>query len=180
MNAFWTSSWPKHPSMKRTAPSLAQASPERVRLFIAIRIRWKKSMDSHATKVERHILTLRGATWDILQPGGARDMISLFPGNSSSYLTYSKLLASPLADKYHLVAVNLPWHGLSRPPKVDLLSIPSMASMVLELIAYFSPKRFMLVGHSVGGHILGHLADRVSNCGGIVLISAPPISLPSL
>jgi len=137
-------------------------------------------MDSLATKVERHLLTLGGATWDILQTGGAGDMIFLFHGNSSSYLTYSKLLASPLADKYHLVAVNLPWHGLSRPPKVDLLSIPSMASMVLELIAYFSPKRFMLVGHSVGGHILGHLADRVSNCGGIVLISAPPISLPSL
>lgn len=97
-----------------------------------------------------------------------------FHGNSGSSNTWHRQLGSPLLASYHLIAFDLPGHGLSGEPK-DLLkgySLPGlgriMAAAVNKLAEPFS---YILVGFSLGSNVLCEMMACGLKPQGIVLIS---------
>lgn len=71
---------------------------------------------------------------------------------------------------YHVVTVDLPGHGQSKPP-LGKISIGYYATMISDLIVKLSLKKPVICGHSMGGAIALQLAlDKPTELGALVLV----------
>ena len=61
---------------------------------------------------------------------------------------------------------------------VDDYSITSLKESVQDFIQQKGLHDYILVGHSLGGHVIHQLCNELEGCKGIISIGAPPISLP--
>jgi len=118
--------------------------------------------------------------WDIMRTKNDGEEIIFLHGNSSSYNSFMPLFESSLAERYQLIAINLPGHGETSLPLGDHITIPEIANMASELILHITKGRYLVVGHSLGGHVLSHALHRLKHCLGLILISAPPISMQTM
>ncbi len=92
--------------------------------------------------------------WDIMRTKNDGEEIIFLHGNSSSYNSFMPLFESSLAERYQLIAINLPGHGETSLPLGDHITIPEIANMASELILHITKGRYLVVGHSLGGHVL--------------------------
>tara|TARA_R110002072_G_scaffold238329_1_gene395682 strand:- start:16635 stop:17549 length:915 start_codon:yes stop_codon:yes gene_type:complete len=106
------------------------------------------------------------------------DAIVIVHGNSGSINLFSNLYQSDLAKDYRLIGVHLPGHGNSE--LGSELSIPYLAKLISHLLEVLKLERYLLVGQSIGGHVLSHALPALSKCRGLVLVSAPPLSLNTM
>lgn len=105
----------------------------------------------------------------------------LIHGNSQSAQSWEKQFASTLKEHYNLLAFDLPGHGNSSkaidPEKT--YTMPGFRQVLLDVIKYYNLSKFVLVGHSLGGHIvlesLPHLEER---CVAAVITGTPPLDKP--
>ena len=78
-----------------------------------------------------------------------------------------------LGPGLHGVAFDLPGHGESDPPRDGDFSIPALASAIGAITAALHLRRFVLIGHSLGGLVVidyaGRYPDRVA---GLLLVDA--------
>src|ERR1700733_8131439 len=76
-------------------------------------------------------------------------------GNSCSKEVFRYQFESPLADEFHLIAIDLPGHGSSsdafRPD--ETYSFPGYADAAVEVLELMGIEKFVVVGWSLGGHI---------------------------
>jgi pimeloyl-ACP methyl ester carboxylesterase len=128
--------------------------------------------------VKKYTIKIAGLAIELLDSAGDGDVIFLLHGNSSSAYTFISLYDSELAKRYRLIAINLPAHWGSTPMAV--VSIPSLADLMCQITDFFAFSRYLVIGHSLGGHILSHALPRLSGCLGLVLVSAPPLSLSTI
>jgi len=98
-------------------------------------------------------------------------------GNSASKSIFSKQFESSLADRYHLVAFDLPGHGESDNAKdpLNTYTIQSYAKLVNELVKTLKLEPLVLVGWSLGGHIAIEAAAQGLPLAGIVISGTPPV-----
>ena len=80
-----------------------------------------------------------------------RQIALLIHGWSSSWYATSPLLGQ-LAQRFHVVAIDLPGYGQS-PRLEDSTTIPRYVDLLADLIAQISDGPVVLVGHSMGGMI---------------------------
>lgn len=80
-----------------------------------------------------------------------RQIALLIHGWSSSWYATSPLLGQ-LAQRFHVIAVDLPGYGQS-PSLKETTTIPKYADLLAELIGQISDGPVVLVGHSMGGMI---------------------------
>ncbi|MDR5590499.1 alpha/beta hydrolase [Christiangramia sp. SM2212] len=93
-------------------------------------------------------------------------------GNSMNSDLFMPQLKSREFKDYNCIALDLPGHGKS--DKSESYSISVIVEKVSEKLSEL--KRFILVGHSLGGQIAIHLLEKYPNqCKGIVLIGTPPL-----
>jgi len=130
--------------------------------------------------MKRSLIEINNLFIDVVMTEGHGDAIILLHCNSSSWRSFEFLFSSKLAEKYQIIAINLPGHSNSNLPIDFYLSIPSLADLIVEVVHAISPRRYLLVGHSVGGHIFSHSIQRMTDCNGLILISAPPVSMKTL
>ncbi|MGD1809008.1 alpha/beta fold hydrolase [Dapis sp. BLCC M126] len=112
------------------------------------------------------------------ESSGKGQIIFLVHGNSSSGRSYLHQLQSQLGDTYHLIAMDLPGHGLSdvaTNPEVTY-SLPGYADAVVKVAKALDASDAIFVGWSLGGHILLEASDRLTDAGGIVIFGTPPIA----
>ncbi|MFF2409266.1 alpha/beta fold hydrolase [Streptomyces sp. NPDC058092] len=78
-----------------------------------------------------------------------------------------------LADRYHVIRVDLPGHGQSSPaPSYD---VPEQAGRLAAVLDEFDLRPITVVGHSSGGYIATALAEqRPDLVGSLALISSGP------
>ncbi|WP_420631053.1 alpha/beta fold hydrolase [Candidatus Leptofilum sp.] len=80
-----------------------------------------------------------------------RQIALLIHGWSSSWYATSPLLGQ-LAQRFHVIAIDLPGYGQS-PPLEETTTIPGYAELLAQLIGQISDGPVVLVGHSMGGMI---------------------------
>lgn len=85
-----------------------------------------------------------------------RQIALLIHGWSSSWYATSPLLGQ-LAQRFHVIAIDLPGYGQS-PPLEETTTIPRYVDLLADLISKISDGPVVLVGHSMGGMISVTLA----------------------
>ena len=91
--------------------------------------------------------------------GGAGPAAVLIHGNSSSARAFSKQLDAPVGERFRLVAIDLPGHGVSDNKKDPALySIKNQARSLRAAIDALGLAEARFVGWSMGGHFALELA----------------------
>lgn len=103
---------------------------------------------------------------------GAGPPLVLVPGLACAHF-YFRELQTRLADHFQVWAYDPPGHGYSRAPAGTFLTLESLAD---HLAAWLRANRLpgaALLGHSLGGDVLLHLAARSPEAVGALVLCAP-------
>ena len=96
------------------------------------------------------VYTINDQPVHVVEAGRAgRQVALLIHGWSSSWYALSPLI-NLIAQRFHVVAIDLPGYGES-PPLVQRTTIPRYAQLIADLIEQISDTPVVLVGHSMGG-----------------------------
>jgi pimeloyl-ACP methyl ester carboxylesterase len=113
----------------------------------------------------------------LTESNGSGLPVVLIHGSGSNRQIFDKQLHSPLADRFRLVAMDLPGHGESGDaanPATDY-TLPGLAGSVGDVLAALDIGRAAFFGWSLGGHIAIELASTSSVVAGMMISGAPPI-----
>jgi len=126
--------------------------------------------------MEYQFINIEGIQLAYLETKGISENIIFFiHGNSSSSLTWSKQLESPLFSHFRLIAFDLPAHGLSG--TLNDYSLPGIATLMTKAILKLAAnKPYLLVGFSIGTNVISEMLSLKIQPLGIVLISSCAIS----
>jgi pimeloyl-ACP methyl ester carboxylesterase len=104
--------------------------------------------------------------------------VLMLHGNSSSKDVFYAQLHSKLADRFHLIAMDLPGNGASS-DAIDparTYSLPGFADAAIEVLDELDVKRAAVLGWSLGGHVAIEMSVRYPALAGMMLIGTPPVS----
>lgn len=108
--------------------------------------------------------------------------VLLCHSNSTSAAVFQAALTGAPGRERRLIALEFPGHGDapdSNHPERDY-SIPGLGRFVGAVIAKLGLERYVLCGHSLGGHVLSEKLPDLPGACGLFLISAPPIDQEAL
>lgn len=93
-------------------------------------------------------------------------------GNSMSSSVWRHQVASSYFKDYNVVAYDLPGNGASS--KLEYYTLFTITEVIVPYLSNYD--NVVLVGHSLGGHLAIELASQITNCVGLVIMGAPPLS----
>ena len=96
-------------------------------------------------------------------------------GNSHSKMTFTHQLSDERFSLFRTIAVDLSGHGDS--DKLNEYSLTAMAKTLCDFIADLKLKNYILVGHSLGGHVLTQALTQLTPRA-LVLYGTPPLKKP--
>lgn len=101
-------------------------------------------------------------------------------GNSLSLQIWEKQFSGTLSRYYNLLAFDLPGHGNSSRATLpeQVYTIQGFRQVLLDIIRYYKLKNFVLVGHSLGGHVVLESLSHVNGCMAAVILGTPPLHKP--
>lgn len=134
------------------------------------------------TPIRRHMLAVDDSSLEIFESAGKGTPIFFFHSNSSAADSFEAILRSPLGQRHRMISVSFPGHGGSSPAvtPTNTYTIEMLGRLAAKIVAAYGSPRYFLVGHSLGGHALLEALDHFPGGLGLLLISAPPISIPTL
>lgn len=91
-------------------------------------------------------------------------------GNSSCAETFSTIM-NQIDNKIQLIAIDLP--GCGKSLRLQNYTMHSVGKIISEFIASFNPSLLYIFGHSLGGHLIAFLTNKID---GIILSGTPPLS----
>ncbi len=115
----------------------------------------------------------------VYQAGKGTSILFLH-GNSGSSRIWQKQFSGELAQKFNLVAMDLPGCGKSGRAKgpVNDYTLQGHARYVSAVMDELKLVHPVVVGHSLGGHVAMELAALRKDLGGIMIFGSPPVKLP--
>ncbi|HKI74213.1 MAG TPA: alpha/beta hydrolase [Pseudomonadales bacterium] len=128
--------------------------------------------------MDKQFLEVSGIRLAYFDTGGGGPVILFVHGNSSAAQTFSRQLASDLAETYRLVAVELPGHGESGRVPVSDYGVPFYAKRVAAFASALGIDDAILVGWSLGGHIALECTDIMPKVPGVLIYGTPPLRRP--
>jgi pimeloyl-ACP methyl ester carboxylesterase len=101
-------------------------------------------------------------------------------GNSMSSRSYIRQMESPFLNKYRLIAIDLPGHGMSGPPvhPEKTYTFPGLGGIIAGFVEKLAIKDAVFVGWSLGGNLLIEALDLLPSARGLMLVSSFLPSLP--
>ena len=105
----------------------------------------------------------------------AKETLLFIHGNSSSHKSFIKQANSSLLKKFRLIFLDLPGHGNSA--LLDKYTLPLMADEVVRFIKKIDLRNYIIVGHSLGGHVAIHSLKN-NNPLGLFIFATPPLQKP--
>jgi pimeloyl-ACP methyl ester carboxylesterase len=100
------------------------------------------------------------------------ETIVFIHGNSHSSRTFEHQFKSQELSDYRIIALDLPGHGLSS--KSEIYTIPFFSEILANFIEELQIKKYILIGHSLGGHIAIESLDKTTPKG-IAIFGTPPV-----
>jgi len=129
----------------------------------------------------KRTLELDGRAIEILESQGRGDPLYLIHGNSSAANVFEALLRGPLGKEKKLIAFSLPGHGGSAPLEArDRISIEEIGRVAGRVVRELGYARYWLLGASLGGHAVLEALEEFPGVLGVILVSAPPISVATI
>lgn len=108
-----------------------------------------------------------GIRWHV-QVAGRGPVILLLHGSGASTHSWARLLPL-LAERFTVVAPDLPGHGFTEAPAPERLSLPGVASLVAALVEALGLSPALAAGHSAGAAVAARMTlDRSLRPAGIV------------
>ena len=130
------------------------------------------------TKTTSYVETCAGKI-AYVESTGAGPTIFMIHGNSATKEAFEKQFDT-LGAKYHLIAIDLPGHGMSDDaldPKATY-SFPGYADVMIEVAARLNVTAATLLGWSLGGHIALEMSHKnPALVSSLILTGTPPIEL---
>lgn len=121
--------------------------------------------------------TVTGGRIHSIEQGSGRDILMIH-GLAGNALNFMHSCVEPLAEDFHVVAIDRPGNGYSERTSDDQARLPQQAKMIAEFIERTGLQRPLLVGHSMGGAVSLTLAlNHPELVSGLALL-APLTSLP--
>jgi pimeloyl-ACP methyl ester carboxylesterase len=106
-------------------------------------------------------VTIAGTRTFLVEEGPAEGpAVVLVHGFGGSTFSWRKNVAPLAAAGFHVVAVDLPGFGLSDKRWEADYSHPAAADFVVAVMSRLGIRRATLVGHSMGGDVVAHVAER--------------------
>ena len=96
-------------------------------------------------------------------------------GNSHSHKSFRKQFQELKLKKYRLIAVDLPGHGNSS--AIADYNLIELSNVINKFIEFLQLSQFIVVGHSLGGHVAIHLLNQIRP-DGILTFGTPPLAIP--
>ncbi len=114
------------------------------------------------------------------ESAGKGQPVLFIHGNSMSGLSFARQFESHLGERFRLVALDLPGHGESVPaPDPDsAYTLPAYATLVSEFAKRLEIDDAVLVGWSLGGHVLLEASGRLPDSAGLMIFGTPPVGKP--
>jgi 2-hydroxy-6-oxonona-2,4-dienedioate hydrolase len=110
---------------------------------------------------------IAGTLTRVAEAGDGDRVVVLVHGVASRADRWRHNLDPLAAEGYHVFAVDLPGHGFARKGAGPQYSVPAFAAFVEGILDFAGVERAVLVGTSLGGHVVGWLAahrpDRVTS-----------------
>lgn len=125
-------------------------------------------------------VVLNGQRLAYYESDGKGRPVLFLHGNSMSGLSFEKQFASSLGESYRLVALDLPGHGRSahaQEPQA-VYTLPAYADIVHVFARRLGLEDALLVGWSLGGHILLEAMGQMQESAGLMIFGAPPVGKP--
>jgi pimeloyl-ACP methyl ester carboxylesterase len=128
------------------------------------------------------IRTVRAAGLNVCveDAGGILPPILLCHGGSCSRRAFTHQFRGLLAEQFRIIALDLPGHGDSeRAAEPDTTyTLAGYAGAVVEVVRALEIDTAILVGWSLGAHVLFHASTRLPDSRGLVAVGAAPVGKP--
>lgn len=107
---------------------------------------------------------------------GRGEPLLLLHGSGASRKVFSKQFNSPLAERYRLIAPDLPGHGASGDAaSVADYGLDGLARTIAEVLEHKGIEHTLVMGWSLGGHVGIELMARHPGVTGLMIVGAPPV-----
>lgn len=132
------------------------------------------------TKLIMSFLTIKSSRIYYQQKGNGNKTIVCVHGNSlSSNLFKNQFEDENLINSYKLIRFDFPGFGRSEPARdQDTYSFSGFAEILSEIYRQLEITNSVLVGNSMGGHIILEALEYLEGVKGILINGAPPFSIP--
>lgn len=126
-------------------------------------------------------INIDGKNIAVYKKGVGEKTILFVHGNSLNALSFEKQFNANLSDNYQLITFDLPGHGNSDKAEnpSETYNLLSYSSLLNQLITRLELSNYILIGHSLGGHIVLEAASMLDEqLKGLLIFGAPPLSIP--
>lgn len=116
--------------------------------------------------------------WDHAAWGEETGVPVLFVhGNSSAKEIFDRQISAPFGENRRLISMDLPGHGESSdaPDPTATYAVDGFAEAGLDLLRALNIDEAVLVGWSLGGHIVLEMAAQWPGAAGVAIMGTPPI-----
>jgi len=115
------------------------------------RLDWERDGRDWPNRALSRFVDAGGLRWHV-QEAGRGPVLLLLHGTAASTHSFAELLPL-LAERFTVVALDLPGHGFTATPPLTELNLPRMAAMVGALLYEIERAPEIVVGHSAGAAI---------------------------
>lgn len=116
---------------------------------------WERDARDWPNRQHSQFISAGGLRWHV-QVAGDGPSLLLIHGTAAANHSWGHLLPL-LAERYRVIAPDLPGHGFTSAPKPSRLSLPGMAAAVNALLLRLGASPQVVVGHSAGAAILARM-----------------------
>ncbi len=129
--------------------------------------------------MRRYAIELDGVRLAVREAGSGSPLV-LVHGLCADSRTFSKQFENGLAERFRLLAIDLPGHGDSAdsPRPVSDYTLKGFASALTRAAAALGASEGMFFGHSMGGNVVLEAIPDLPLAAGFAISGAPPFAHP--